>query len=176
MRLSVKMIANIYFTYTLMLLTALAAMAAGSAEGRHRIVPHWRVPLTALLATLSALVLVAYPTWGALRNPGLWMFAILAGGIGVARGYWMRIDVDHTWGLLRFPRGYDSLAATGLLVATAGCEIALAAIGPADQPTMELGMTMTAAFLVGRAGAVLLRIRNEPQADLHDHPSPLVGR
>jgi hypothetical protein len=37
--------------------------------------------------------LVAYPTWGELKNPGLWMFAIVAAVTGVARAYWMQIDV-----------------------------------------------------------------------------------
>jgi hypothetical protein len=57
---------------------------------------------------------------------------------------------------------------TGLVL----IEIALAAIGPADQPTMELGLTVTASFLVGRSAAVLLRARQEPQSDLHDSPAP----
>jgi len=34
--------------------------------------------------------LVAYPTWGELKNPGLWMFAIVAAVTGVARAYWMQ--------------------------------------------------------------------------------------
>jgi hypothetical protein len=55
------------------------------------------------------------------------------------------------------------------------CEIALASMDPADQPTMELGMTMAASFLAGRAGAVVFRSRSESQADLHDHPSPPLG-
>jgi len=46
-----------------------------------------------LLAVISALALVAYPTWGELKNPGLWMFAIVAAVTGVARAYWMQIDV-----------------------------------------------------------------------------------
>ena len=53
-----------------------------------------------------------------------------------------------------------------------GAFAALAAIGPADQPTMELGLTVVASFLVGRSAAVLLRSRQEPQSDLHDSPSP----
>ena len=169
------MIANIHATHTLMLLSAVAAAVTGSAEGRRRIVPRWRVSLTAVLAIVSALILVVYPTWGELRNPGLWMFAIVAGAIGVARGFWIRIDVDHIWSLMRFPRGHDALVATLLLVGLALCEIAMATIGSPDQPTMELGMTVTAAFLAGRAVAVLLRSRHEPQADLHDDPSPVVA-
>ena len=98
--------------------------------------------MTALLAALSALWLIAYPTWGELKNPGLWMFAILAALAGVARGYWLRIYVDHTWRLMRLQRAYDCLVAAAGLIGLSLVEIALAWIGPADQPTMELGMTV----------------------------------
>lgn len=57
-------------------------------------------------------------------------------------------------------------------VLLAAIEIVLAAIGPADQPTMELGLTVIASFLVGRLAAVQLRARQEPHADLHDSPAP----
>ena len=126
--------------------------------------------MTALLAALSALWLIAYPTWGELKNPGLWMFAILAALAGVARGYWLRIYVDHTWRLMRLQRAYDCLVAAAGLIGLSLVEIALAWIGPADQPTMELGLPVVASFLIGRSAAVLLRARQEPRSDLHDAP------
>jgi hypothetical protein len=102
-----------------------------------------------------ALSLIAYPTWGELKNPGLWMFAILAALAGAARGYWLRLYVDHTWRLIRLQRAYDCLVAAVALIGLSLVEIALAAIGPADQPTMELGLTVIASFVVGRSAAVL---------------------
>lgn len=166
------LVSNVYLTHGVMLMGALAATYTAVAESAGGVVREWRPGLTALLAALSALALIAYPTWGELKNPGLWMFAILAALAGVARGYWLRIYVDHTWRLMRLRRAYDGLvAATGLIVLSL-VEIALAAIGPVDQPTMELGLTVVASFLVGRAAAMLVRSRHEPQSDLRDSPSP----
>jgi hypothetical protein len=128
----------------------------------------------AVLSGIAALVLVAYPTWGELKNPELWMFSIIAGVAGFARGHWMQLDVDHGWRLIRLTRAVDCRVATILLVVLALTEIALALSGPADQPTMELGMTVIASFLVARAAAVLVRARNEPQSDLHDRPRPPI--
>ena len=165
-------ISNIYLTHGLMALCTLACLVIALPEGGGRIVAAWRIPVAALLAAAAALVLVAYPTWGELKNPELWIFSIVAGVAGVARGYWMQLDVDHAWRLLRLPRAADCRVATFLLAGMALGEIGLATAGPADQPTMELGMTVIASFLLARAAAVMVRARQEPQSDLHDRPSP----
>ena len=88
-------ISNFYLTHGLMLLCSLSAWVLAFPEGSGRIVSAWRIPVVGLLAGAAALILVAYPTWGELKNPELWIFSILAGIAGVARGYWMQIDVDH---------------------------------------------------------------------------------
>jgi hypothetical protein len=167
-------ISNFYVTHSLMVAFAVAAALAAVAEAIGRVIRPWRLLVPALLASISALLLVAYPTWGELKNPGLWMFAIIATVVGVARGHWMPLEVDHTWHLIRLRRAYDCLAAAGALTALATTEIVIATTGPGDQPTMELGMTVLASFLVGRAGAALVRSRHEPQVDLHDNPAPSV--
>ena len=169
-----KVLSNLYLTHGLMLACALASVVVALPEGSGRIVAAWRIPVAALLAGVAALVLVAYPTWGELKNPELWMLAIVAGVLGVARGHWMRIDVDHAWRLVRLSRAGDGRVATVLLAAMATAEVALAIRGPADQPTMELGMTVIASFLLARAAAVMVRAYHEPQADLHDRPAPPV--
>jgi hypothetical protein len=166
------LVSNVYLTHGLMLVCAVAAAYSALPESTGRIVPEWRPAVTALLAAMSALALIAYPTWGELKNPGLWMFAILAAVAGGARGYWLRLDVDHSWRLMRLRKAHDGFIAAAGLSGLALVEIALAAIGPADQPTMELGLTVVASFLVGRSAAVLVRSRQEPQSDLHDSPSP----
>jgi hypothetical protein len=163
------LVANVYLTHGLMLLRACAATYAALPESIGRIVPEWRPAVTPLLAAMAALSLIAYPTWGELKNPGLWMFAILAAVAGAARGYWLRLYVDHSWRLIRLQKAYDCLVAAAALIGLSLIEIALAAIGPADQQTMELGLTVIASFLVGRSAAV--RSRQEPQSDLHDGPA-----
>lgn len=167
-------ISNLFFTHGLMALCALTCLVIAVPEGGGRIVAAWRIPVAALLAAAAALLLVAYPTWGELKNPELWMFSIVAGVAGVARGYWMHLDVDHAWRLIRLPRAGDCRVATVALAGLALVEVALAAAGPADQPTMELGMTVIASYLVARAVAVMARARHEPQSDLHDRPPPPV--
>ena len=163
------LIANVYITHVLMLLFALAATYTALPEGTGQVIRGRRLMATAVSGAMAALALIVYPTWGELKNPGLWMFAILAGAAGVARGYWMEIDIDHSWGLMRLRNAIDGPLSAGGLILLAIIELVLATIGPADQPTMELGMTVLAAFLVGRASAVLMRSRHEPQADLHDN-------
>jgi len=69
---------------------------------------------------------------GELKNPGLWMFAILAAVAGAARGYWLRLYVDHSWRLIRLQKAYDCLVAAAALIGLSLIEIALAAVGPAD--------------------------------------------
>jgi len=164
------LVSNVYLTHGLMLVCAIAAAYSALPESARRIVPEWRPAVTALLAALSALALIAYPTWGELKNPGLWMFAIVVAD--AARVYWPRFDIDHSWRLIRLQKAYDGFIAAAGLIGLALLEITLAAIGPADQPTMELGLTVVASFLVGRSAAVLLRSRQEPQSDLHHSPSP----
>jgi len=127
-----------------MLVCAIAAAYSALPESARRIVPEWRPAVTALLAALSALALITYPTWGELKNPGLWMFAIVAAVAGAAPGYWLRFDIDHSWSLIRLQKAYDGFIAAAGLISLALLEITLAAIGPADQPTMELGLTVVA--------------------------------
>ncbi len=151
------LVANVYITHALMLLFALAATYMALPEGSGQVTRRWRLLAAALLGAMAALALIAYPTWGELKNPGLWMFAVLAAAAGVARGCWMEIDIDHGWGLIRLRKAIDGPLAAGGLAVLAMMEIVLAIVGPADQPTMELGLTVLAAFLAGRASAVLMR-------------------
>jgi len=157
-----------------MLLCAVAAVGLSIPEARGRVMAAWRVPVAAFLAVLSAVILIAYPTWGELKNPALWAFAIVATVVGIARGYWMQLDVDHGHGLIRLTKGRDGIVMAIALLVLVCLEVVVAAIRPADQPTMELGLSILAFFLAGRAAAVAWRARHEPQTDLHDRPPPPV--
>ena len=63
------LVSNVYLTHGLMLLCACAATYAALPESTGRIVPEWRPAVTPLLAAMAALSLIAYPTWGELKNP-----------------------------------------------------------------------------------------------------------
>lgn len=168
------LISNLYATHGLMLLFALAAIVLSIPESRGKVMAVWRVPVAAALAALSALLLIAYPTWGELKNPGLWAFAIGAAVLGAARGYWMQLDVDHGNNLIRLTKALDGILVAVMLLLMVSIEIGVATVAPADQPTMELGLSVLGFFLVGRAAAVVWRARNEPQTDLLDRPPPPV--
>ena len=166
------MVSNLYFTHGLMLLAGLAAAAAAIPECRGLVVRWWWPSVPAVLAAISAFALIAYPTWGELKNPGLWMFAIVAGIGGVARGYTLRIDVDQIRQLIRPQKSYDGTIVAMSMPVLAVIEFIIAAVRPEDQPTTELGLTLAASFLVGRAAAVQFRARDEPHADLPDPSGP----
>ena len=167
-----SLISNLYLTHGVMLLCSLAAVVLSVSEGRGRVMAAWKVPVVAGLAAVSALTLIAYPTWGELKNPSLWAFAIVAAVAGAGRGYWMQLDVDHGWHLIRLTRALDGLVVAAALCALVLVEIVVATLAPADQPTVELGLGVLAFYLVGRAGAVVWRARQEPQTDLKDRPPP----
>ena len=73
-----RLVSDVYLTHGLMLLCALAAAYTSLPESTGRVVRGWQPAVTALLAAIAAFSLIAYPTWGDIKNPGLWMFAILA--------------------------------------------------------------------------------------------------
>lgn len=167
-----NLISNLYVTHGLMLLFSLTAVVLSISESRGRVMAAWKVPVAAALAALSALILIAYPTWGELKNPSLWVFAIVAAVVGAGRGYWMQLDVDHGWHLIRLTRALDGPLAAVVLCALVLVEVVVATLAPADQPTVELGLGVLGSFLIGRAGAVMWRARQEPQTDLKDRPRP----
>lgn len=76
--------------------------------------------------------------------------------------------------VVALPEGSGRIVAGVLLAAMATAEVVLAIRGPADQPTMELGMTVIASFLLARAAAVMVRAYHETRSDLHDRPAPPV--
>lgn len=169
-----KLVSNLYLTHGLMLLCAVAALGLSIPEARGRVMAAWRVPVAAALAVFTAVILIAYPAWGELKNPALWAIAIVATVIGIARGHLMQLDVDHGHGLIRLTKARDGMVMAIMLLILVCLEIAAALMRPADQPTMELGLSILASFLAGRAGAVVWRARNVPQANLHDRPPPPV--
>lgn len=169
-----KLISNLYATHGLMLLCVAIAVVLSIPEARGRVMAAWRVPVAAALAVLSAVILIAYPTWGELKNPALWAFAIGATVVGIVRGYWMQLDVDQGNHLVRLTKAQDGIVLAITLLILVLLEITAAILAPSGQPTAELGLSIVAFFLAGRAAAVVWRARNEPQTDLYDRPPPPV--
>ena len=161
----------LYVTHIVMTLAAGGAALAGLPEGLGRPIQRWQLLVPAALACLAALMLFSYPSFAEFDHPELWMFAVGAVVVGVARGHWMTIDVDQIWNRVRIPRGHDGLAAAFAMALLAAIEMVAVLAGLAGgryQLTLQLGMALVAGYLVGRASAAWPRIPHIPHSDLLD--------
>ncbi len=168
------MLINVYAAQTVIVLAAGAAALFAAPEGLRKVIRAWQLLVPPGLAVLAALVQVIYPSLQELHQPEIWELAVIAAVVGVVRGQFMSLDVDHVWNVLRLPR-----APEGLLVAIAMALVAMIGVaeaelfGPVRDPEapgfrvlIEIGMTMAAAFLVGRAGAAWFRVPHVPHQEL----------
>ena len=161
----------LYVTHIVMTLAAGGAALAGIPEGLGRPIQRWQLLVPAALASLAGLMLFSYPSFAEFDHPELWMFALGAAVVGVARGHWMAIDVDQIWNRLRVPRGREGLAAAFAMALLAAIEMMAVFAGLAGgryQLTLQLGMALVAGYLVGRAGAAWIRFPDIPHSDLLD--------
>jgi len=155
----------------LIVAVALAAVATIVPEARRRLIPRWRL-LPAGLAALVCVAEIVHSSLEKLDQPGIWLLAVAAGVVGVARGHCMRLEVDQVWNLIRLRRAREGLWLTVVLAVLAiaeAMEVALAAPDATDlafRPLVEIGMALVAGFMVGRAGAAWLRIPDVPHSEL----------
>jgi hypothetical protein len=156
----------------LIVAAALAAVAAVVPEARRRLIPRWRLLLPAGLAALVCVAEIVHPSLEKLDQPGIWLLAVAAGVVGVARGHFMSLEVDQVWNVIRLRRAREGMWLTVVLAVLAGAEaveVALAAPDATDlafRPLVEIGMALVAGFMVGRAGAAWLRIPDVPHSEL----------
>jgi hypothetical protein len=165
----------LYVTHIVMSLAAGAAALAAIPEGLGWPIRRWQLLVPAALAALAALMLFSYPSFAEFDHPELWMAALGAAVVGVARGHWMALDVDQIWNRMRVVRGRDGLAAAfamGLLAAIEMMAVLAGLAGGKYQLTLQLGMALVAGYLVGRAGAAWIRYPDIPHSDLVD-PAPI---
>ena len=166
---------NATLAHSLMMLGATAAVVVSAPEARGRPVRHWRLLATAPLVALTTFAMVAYPRITDLWHPELWMFGLIALLVGVARGHWMALQVDHFHNLVRAPRAPDGLVATIVLWLLGAGHVTSARFGPEGeeyQPIVEISMAIVAGFVVGRAGAAWTRLSQAPQVDLQEPANP----
>lgn len=168
------MLINIYAAQTVIVLAAAATVLFAIPEGCRRVFRTWQLVLTPALAALAAGVQVIYPSLLELQQPEMWELSIIAAVIGVARGHFMRLDVDQIWNVVRLPRAPEGLLVAIMLVLFAIIGVAEALVfEPGREPEapgfhllIAIGMTMAAAFLIGRAGAAWFRIPHVPHQEL----------
>ena len=168
------MLINIYAAQTVIVLAAVAAALSAVPEGRRGVFRKWQLLVPPGLAVLAAFVQVIYPSLQELHQPEMWELAVIAGVVGIARGQFMPLDVDQVWNVVRLPRAPEGLLAAIALALVAVVGVAEAMLfGPVRDPEapgfrllIEIGMTMAAAFLVGRAGAAWFRVPHVPHQEL----------
>lgn len=163
------MVYKLNILHLLIVLGAAGCAGVVLREARGRLLHPSRLFAAPLLAAVAALFLLAVvaPEW---REPRLWGVALAVGALaGAARGFTMRLQVDHTWTLIRLPRGRDGLWMAAALGGLAFLTVALTLAGAETAPFEALaaaGAAAVAGLLAGRALALFVRTAHSPHRDL----------
>ena len=147
----------------------LLACVAAFPELRQWSIPRWRLAVPSLLIAAATLVLLYLPPSNDLREPQVWMMALVAAVLGLARGALIGLQVDQASGRLllsRAPEGFWIAVLAALLVVGDLIAEPLGHAGASFNQTVELVLAILASFLIGRNTALVLRSRDTPHGDL----------
>lgn len=155
-------------SFVVLVLPLLASVIA--FPGRRAVpIRHWRLVLPPLLVAAAALLLLRLPPFDDLRDPEVWTIGIPFILLGIVRGTWMGLLVDHGQGKLLLARASEEF-----WIAVVALILVLFAI--VDEPfgtlesdyvqAIELALVVLACFMVGRNAALLVRSRDTPHHDL----------
>lgn len=153
----------------LVVLLMLSACVAAFPEQRRWPIPRWRLAVPSLLITVATLVLLYLPPSNDLREPQVWMAALVAAVLGIVRGALIGLQVDQGSGRLllgRAPEGFWIAALAALLVAGDLLAEPLGHVGSSFNQGVALVLAMLASFLIGRNAALVMRSRDTPHRDL----------
>jgi hypothetical protein len=153
----------------LVVVLMLAACVAALPELRRSPFARWRLALPPLLVAAATLVLLYLPPSNDLSEPQVWMLALVAAVLGLARGALIGLQVDQSSGRLllsRAPEGFWIAIAAALLVVGDLVVEPLGHVGASFSQTVELVLAMLASFLIGRNTALVMRSRDTPHRDL----------
>jgi drug/metabolite transporter (DMT)-like permease len=148
---------------------SLAAAYLARHEMGERVVTHWRLLLTGVLAFLGTTCLVGYPDPLDLLAPERWTTGLLAFLIGAVRGAMIGMTSDHVFRLVRLTNAADGLFAASLqTMLAAGLAIAELATGQPGQfePIVELVLILSAGYLLGRSVVAWFRARTIAHVDI----------
>lgn len=168
------MLINVYVAQILIVLAAAGAVVSAVPESRRKVIPLRLLLVPPGLAAVSAFVQVIYPSLRELDRPEMWELAVIAGVVGLVRGQFMLLEVDQMWNVIRLQRAQEGLWVAIVLLVLAIIGVAETILtGPIRDPEapgfrflIEVGMTMAAGFLVGRAGTAWFRIPHIPHQEL----------
>jgi hypothetical protein len=146
-----------------------SACVAAFPELRRWPIPRWRLAVPSLLIAAATLVLLYLPPSNDLSEPQVWMMALVAAVLGLARGALIGLQVDQASGRLllrRAPEGFWIAAFAALLVAGDLLAEPLGQAGASFSQTVELVVAILVSFLIGRNAALVMRSRDTPHGDL----------
>jgi hypothetical protein len=153
---------------SIVLLGLLACIVA--FPGRRAVpLPRWRLAVSAVLLGAAALVLLSLPPHDSLREPEVWLVGLPFFLVGIGRGAWIRLQVDHGQAKLRLARAPEEFwiaVAALLLILIDIVGEPFGRTGSIYVKAIELGLVILAGFVVGRNAALLVRSRDAPQHDL----------
>jgi hypothetical protein len=125
--------------------------------------------VSAVLVAAAALTVVYLPPHNDLREPEIWLVALPFALLGIGRGAWIRLRVDHGQGKLLLPRAPEEFWIAVVAVLLILVDIVgepFGRTGSVYVKAVELALVILAGFLVGRNAALLVRSRDAPQHDL----------
>lgn len=158
-----------YFSAIVIVGLVLLACITAFPGRREAPVRRWRVVVPPLLVAAAALLLLRLPPYNELRNPEVWMMGFPFALLGIGRGAWIGLQVDHGKGKVQLTRAPDEfLVAVGatLLILAAVVVPPVGRITSAYDQTLELALVILASFMAGRNAALLVRSWDAPQHDL----------
>lgn len=154
--------------------SACATILALLREARGRSLPPGQLFVAVPFGLATAVLLLAMGT-PETRGPHLWLAGLVVGiALGVARGSFLKFQLDRMYSRLRLPRGRDGLWAACSL---AFCVLVAfgSALANSPDPALEVGATgavaACAGYLTGRAAALWRRSLSAPHQTLY-HFSP----
>lgn len=155
-------------SFLIVLLGLLACIVA--FPGRRAVpLPRLRLAASAVLLAAAALTVVYLPPHNDLREPEVWLVGLPFVLLGIGRGAWIRLQVDHGQGRLRLARAPEEfwIAVVALLLILVDIVgEPFGRTGSVYVKAVELALVILAGFLVGRNAALLVRSRDAPQHDL----------
>ena len=161
----------IYGLDVLIVLLAIGAAATANVERTQEPFPRLQLLAPGLLAFVGAMILLSYPDIRDLADPGVWVVSTVGLVSGGSRGALMRLDSDHSLGLVRVWRGSDAAWAGWLMVLFATVQGSIETALRADNPyetAAEAAMLLAGGYLLGRSIVSWLRARAMTHHDLKD--------
>ena len=160
-----------YVSDAIMLVLALAAAASAIPESRQRIFRRGWLLAPGLLAFGAAVGLFLYPDPFDLVMPELMTLGLLGFLAGIARGFFMHIQSDHAYGVVRLRNGDDAVWVSGLFALCAVMhfyvEMRLGKVSP-FMASAALVMTLGSGYLLGRSIVAYARAVRKEHYDLRE--------